>query len=63
MQVYIQDARALGYCSRGMREMCEQKGLSWENFLKNGIDAEELRKLDDSMANKLIEQAEKRNAG
>jgi hypothetical protein len=62
MLVTLQDARALHYCSRGMREFCERHDRSWEDFVKNGIDTEELSKIDDAMVSKLIAQAEQRNA-
>jgi hypothetical protein len=63
VRVQIQDARELGYCSRGMREFCARKQIDWEKFIAEGIDSDELRQYDDAMANRLIEQAEKRNAG
>ncbi|MCT6876041.1 hypothetical protein [Frischella perrara] len=34
--------------------------LDWSDFLKNGIDAEILLKINDVMANQVIEQARRR---
>ncbi|WP_019865128.1 hypothetical protein [Methylovulum miyakonense] len=63
MTVTIQDVRALNYCSRGAREFCEKKGLSWDKLLREGLTYEELRAGgEDAMVERLIQQAEQRNA-
>lgn len=62
-RVVIADARALQYCSRGCRQFCEDRNLSWDLFLREGITYEELRSHgEDAMVERLIAQAEKRNA-
>lgn len=61
IKVTIKDIRAVRFCSDGVRHFAEERGLSWEDFLRDGIDADELRKLDDALVNKIIEQAELRN--
>lgn len=58
--VTLADARAVQYCSQGLRDTCTQYGLSWDKFIKEGYDADELRQLDDAMINKVIEIAEER---
>ena len=65
-QVTIQDARSVRvgngtYCSRGMRSLADRHGLSWEEFLKAGIDSDILQEINDAMVNKVIEQARIRN--
>lgn len=62
MVITLADARALKYCSRGMREMCERHGVSWEKVIKEGIESEELLLWNEAMATKIVEQAEQRNA-
>ena len=63
--IYLKHTRAVlgpngrGYCSRGMRDFAERYELDWENFLRNGIDAEILRAIDDHMVRAVIAEAEK----
>ena len=65
MRIYLHHARSIlgpngrGYCSRGMRDFAERYGLDWEDFLRNGIDAEILRAIDDHMVKAVIAEAEK----
>ena len=42
-----------------MRDFAERYGLDWEDFLRNGIDAEILRAIDDHMVKAVIAEAEK----
>jgi hypothetical protein len=51
--------REIGYCNRGLRQMCERIGVDWSGFLKNGITSEELRKTENAMAERVIEHAER----
>lgn len=53
------DMRAVGYCNRGGRDFFASHGLDWADFVRNGIDSDVLRALNDAMADKVIEQAEK----
>lgn len=50
--------RALGYCNRGAREWFARHGLSWSEFVREGIDAEQLRATNDAMADRVIARAE-----
>ena len=55
--------RELGYCNRGMRQLCEQLGVDWPGFLKNGIASDELRKAENAMAERAIAHAEREKHG
>lgn len=55
MIVTINDARALRYCSRGLRKFFIRHNLDFASFCKNGIDSEILMRTNDSMAIKLVE--------
>ncbi len=65
MKVFIHHARAIlgptgrGYCSRGMRLFAEKHGLNFEDFVKNGVDAEVLLATNDEMAKRAVEEAMK----
>jgi len=48
VRVYIWHLRTLGYCHRQMRVWCKAHGISWRTLIDEGIDAEELLRLDDS---------------
>jgi hypothetical protein len=43
MIVTIKDLRWLGLCSGQCRKQFVEKGLSWDDFLKNGIEESVLR--------------------
>ncbi|MFW6002385.1 MAG: hypothetical protein ACOCQD_03515 [archaeon] len=52
-KMYVQDLRKAKYCLKGSRRMFKRLGLDWQDFLKNGIDVEELeKKVDDAMVTK-----------
>ncbi|OCG31605.1 hypothetical protein A9G29_06165 [Gilliamella sp. Fer2-1] len=55
-----EDLIAARQCSAGGRTFFKRHGLDWSDFLKNGIDAEILLKINDVMANQVIEQARRR---
>lgn len=57
MKITVSHARALGYCSPGMRRFANQYGLDWPEFLKNGVDEEILLATKDSLALKLVTAA------
>lgn len=46
-----------GYCNRGARLWFQRQGLSWGDFLRNGIDEALLLATRDPMARKLVEHA------
>lgn len=49
------DARQVMYCSKGIRVFCTKYHIDYDDFLKNGIEADKLAALNDSMADKIIE--------
>lgn len=49
----IKHIRTAGYCSSGARRWFQQQGLSWQDFLANGLPVEFLDTLDDHMANEV----------
>lgn len=51
--------RELGYCNKGAREWFARHGLSWAEFLAEGIDADRLRSTGDAMAARVADHAEK----
>ncbi len=50
--------RELGYCNRGAREFFARHGLSWADFLAQGVEADKLRATGDAMAMHVVEHAE-----
>lgn len=55
--------RELGYCNRGAREWFARHGLSWSEFVAQGVDAEKLRATGDAMALRVVEHAERASDG
>ena len=53
--VHVRQAKM---CSSGAREFFARHGLDWQDFLKNGIDAEMLRATGDAMALQVVKVAE-----
>lgn len=60
--VYAIDIRNAGlwYCANGSKTFFERHGLSFRDFLNNGIGFDALEKTGDAMALKAIDQAKKR---
>lgn len=44
-------------CSRGARQWFGRYGLDWSDFLKNGIDEEEVLSTGDAMGRLVVEVA------
>ncbi len=55
MIITLQDCRECHYCSKGIRLFFIKYNLDYSSFLRNGIKAEILLSLNDSMANKVVE--------
>lgn len=51
--------RKLGYCARGIRELCARYNLNYEDFLINGIASDALLEAtnNDAMAIAVVEVA------
>ena len=60
--VTVQDLRAARLCFQGSRPWLARHGLSWQDFLANGIEAEELEATGDALALRVIAQARARMA-
>lgn len=61
--VQIGDARAIGFCSRGVRAFFKAHGLDYLKFVRNGLPEEDLRAFNDGMVDRVIEQAHERLKG
>lgn len=48
-----------GFCARGSRQFFARYGLDWDDFRRNGIDAEKLRATGDALALAVIEHAQR----
>jgi hypothetical protein len=46
-----------GFCASGARAWFQRHGLDWSEFVRHGIDAEQLVATGDGMALKLVEHA------
>ena len=57
MIIWIADAKEVHFCSRGIRAFFTKYGLDYTDFIKNGIDAEQLleRTFNDSMVVQIVE--------
>lgn len=58
MRITVQHCRELGYCLRGVRQFCDQGGIDFRDFVKNGFPLEKAREMNDGRVNRLIERAE-----
>ena len=54
-RVTIEHTRAVGYCRKGVRAFLQRHGLSWRQFLYEGIDEERLLATGDAMATRAVE--------
>lgn len=59
----INDLRAARMCGRAARPWAERHGISWTEFITDGIDVEVLRATGDAMALKVVAVAEARVNG
>jgi hypothetical protein len=57
--IHLRHIRASQLCTRGARAWFEGHGLSWNDFLTNGIEPAVLIQLDDALANRVIATAMK----
>ncbi len=61
-RVTIQDLRTARYCLAGVRPWFRRHGLSWQEFLEHGIEADRLRATGDALVEPVIRAAETREA-
>jgi hypothetical protein len=45
--------KALGYCNRGTKKWLEARGVTWSDFLRDGLPGAE--DVEDGMVQKLVE--------
>lgn len=55
--VRMRHVREAGYCAAGARAWMRRHGFDWARFLREGIDAREIERVDDAMAARVIRQA------
>jgi len=60
MRVYVKDIRAAKLCSKGARKWFERHNLSWADFLREGMDEDDVLKIGDAMAARVVEVARER---
>lgn len=58
MIVTMRHVRAAGMCSEGAREFCKRYDIDWSDFIKNGIDAERLKGIDNALLQQVLKVAE-----
>ena len=61
-RVTLQDLRASRLCFQGARPWFQRHGLDWQDFLKDGLDAEILVATGDALALRVIAIAKAREA-
>ena len=57
MKIYISDLRKAKMCARGSLEFFLAQGWDWQDFLKNGRDAQDFINTNDAMAMQVVEVA------
>lgn len=65
-RVYLRHLRAVkpkSICHSGARSWWESKGLSWSDFISNGIDGQTLLDTKDANAVRVVRIAEQEAAG
>lgn len=58
MRIYMSDLRKAKMCARGSRAFFLSQGWDWQDFLKNGRDAQDFINTKDAMALQVVEVAE-----
>lgn len=58
MRIYMSDLRKAKMCARGSRAFFLSQGWDWQEFLKNGRDAQDFINTKDAMALQVVEVAE-----
>ena len=59
-KITITDIRLAGHCVSGTRDWFEKHNLDFRDMLRNGIDIEIFRALNDGFAQQVIERKEQR---
>ena len=53
-RIYLSDIRRMRYCHGGVRRWAAARGIDWNDFVKNGIEAARLEGIDDAMCRRLL---------
>lgn len=56
MRITVNDIRAAGHCSRGIKNWFDAQGLDFRDFLKNGIAVEDFLASGDGQARQVVER-------
>lgn len=59
-RITLSDLRVGGYCVDGSRRWFEAQQLDFRDFIRNGIDVETVRPIDDPIVRRCIQIAEER---
>ncbi len=57
MKIYMSDIRKAKMCARGTRAFFISQGWDWQDFLKNGREAQDFINTKDAMALQVVEVA------
>lgn len=57
MMIHVKHLRAVGICNREPRIWCKQQGISWSQFVTEGLPEEVLIDTGDPMALKVVAAA------
>jgi hypothetical protein len=60
MLIRMEDINAAGFCGLGARRWFHSRGIDFNDFMKNGIDADELIARGDHLAVVVVERKRKR---
>lgn len=63
LRVQHRHLRELGYCNAGARRFCQRHGIDWRRLLTEGIPADEVERIDDAMAARVLQQARRDTRG
>ena len=59
--ITIKDVRKMGYCPRAVKQWIIKHGFSWQDFLKNGIEADLVESTGDAMAKSIVKVVRESN--
>lgn len=59
--ITIADARACGYCVKGVRRWLKGRGLDDRSFFKNGIEYRHVKGFNDAMVESIVRMKDGKN--
>lgn len=62
-RIHVRHMRAARICARGSRAWCAANGVSWSEFVHNGLPVDRMREINDPIVNRIIAEAEKERDG